>query len=600
MGKRILCLFFALLLVIPFVLTSCKKELTEEERMEQIKNAGDVALTLSLWIPTNSNVDDTTFKENLQAIEDQINVELKRTYSTQIKITAVSFEEYQQRLSEHLTTIKNNTAITNEDKKDPNKIPLPNIVADRYENKVEKTESGRYDIVYPSVLSNQIDIFYINGKENYQYFIDEGALYSLKQVLDVQTGSYRDIRKMISNSILSKYTNNTGNIYAIPNNHQFVTSTNQQYLLINKALFAEYCQNQSYPTNFAGCEDFINLVGQAQLDGVIPFVGGSDWQNIAGLYDLPELDDIDFDLISGSASNSVPSTVFESQEFIDYIKLYKKLSESSYVAEKLASEETAAVMVLNSDANIVDYAEDYEIIITEAPFINEDEIFNGMFAISTYSANYERALRMLYLLQTDTELITALQYGIEGKTYTIDTNENEEKVMNLVKDQDGNPIYDMTNLNIGNGYRTYYKDGSTVEAWENVKFYVNYKTEQDPYINFVENYNSKATDEQKEQLKTLTTTYAAFVEEVKQAINNMTYADFEEFVTLYSVDIDELNKSIEAYEAKTEATEEETLDYENNVALKNQYISNEIILKLHSEEFVSLVTLYKTLYNSYK
>ncbi len=600
MGKRILCLFFVLLLIVPFVFSSCKKELTEEEQIEQIKNAGDVALTLSLWIPTNSDVDDTAFKENLQAIENQINIELKRTYSTQIKITAVPFEEYQQKLSDHLTTIKSNTAITNEEKKDPNKLLLPSIVADNYENKVEKTESGRYDIIYPSVLSNQIDIFYINGKDNYQYFIDAGALYSLKQVLDVQTGSYRDIRKMISHAILSNYSNSTGDIYAIPNNHQFATGTNQKYLLVNKALFAEYCQNKAYPTNFVECEEFINLVGQAQIDGIVPFVGGADINNISGLYDLPELDNINFDLITGSASNATPSTIFDSKEFVDYIKLYKKLAENSYVNENLADNEKAAVMILGSDANLVDYAEDYEIIITEAPFVDEAEIFNGMFAISTYSANYERALRMLYLLQTDADLITALQYGIEGKTYTLDTNENDETVVNLIKDEAGNPIYDMSNLNIGNGYNTYLKDGSSVEAWENIKFYINYKTEKDPYVNFEQNYNSKATNEQKEQLKTLTTTFASFVDEVNSAVNKMTSSEFEQFVTLYSINIDELNKAIENYEAKAEPTAEETLEYENNIALKNQYNSNEIILKLHSEEFVSLVTLYKALYNTCK
>ena len=229
MKKRILCLFLALLLIVPFILTSCDKETTDAEKIEQIRNSGDVALTLSLWVPTNSDVNDEAFKENLLAIQNQINQKLKRDYSTQIIITAVSVEEYQAKLAERVSSIKNTTAISTADKTDTTKLPLPSTVADSYVNKVELTESGRYDTVYPDLLSNQIDIFYISGKDNYQYFINDGALYSLTKVLDVQTGSYRDIRKMISQSILDSYKINNG-IYAIPNNHQFVNSTNYKYV----------------------------------------------------------------------------------------------------------------------------------------------------------------------------------------------------------------------------------------------------------------------------------------------------------------------------------------------------------------------------------
>lgn len=600
MRKRILCLFFALLLIVPFILTSCKKELTEQEQIEKIKNSGDVALTLSLWIPTNSDVEDETFKTNLQAIEDYINVELKKTYSTQIKITAIPADEYQAKLAQKVSSSKDSTILTDEDKNNPNKLQLPSTVADSYVNVVEKTESGRYDIVYPELLSNQIDIFYISGKDNYQYFIDDDALYSLKTVLDVQTGSYKDIRKMISHYVLDGYTVNN-NIYALPNNHQYVNSTNYKYVLINKELYAEYCGNAKYPTNLTECESFVNLVGKADLEGVIPFVGGVDLKYISGLYELPELDGINFDLITGSASNETPSTIFDSKEFIDYISLYKKFNDSAIASSSLADGEKAAVMVLaGTDGAVSDYADEYEIIRTELPFYNSEAIYDSMFAISKYSASYERALRIMYLLQTDSDLITALQYGIEGKTYSLDTNDNDETVINLVKDENGAPVYDMTNLYIGNGYHTYINDGGSVEAWDNVKYYVNYSAVANPYENFEANYDSKATAEQKEQLNTLTTKYSAFVQEVFNAVNAMSFEEFEQFIALYAVDINEINASIEEYEGKSNPTQEETDAYNENIALLDAYNSNLIIKKLHSEEFQALVKLYQTLFNSYK
>ncbi len=600
MRKRILCLFFALLLIVPFILTSCKNELSEQEQMEKIRNSGDVALTLSITIPTKSTIDDD-FKNNLQAIEDQINVELNKTYSTKIKINAIPYDEYQEQLAQSITNAKDSTILTDEDKNNPNKLQLPSTVADNYTNVVKKKEdTGRYYIEYPELLPNQIDIVYISGKENYQYFIDDDALYSLKSVLDVQTGSYKDIRKMISHYVLSNYTVNN-NIYALPNNHTYVNSTNYKYVLINKELYAEYCKDAELPTNLAECEDFINLVGQAGLEGVVPFVGGVDAKYISGLYDLPELDGINFDLIAGSSSNATPSTVFDCSEFVDYVKLYKKLSECSYVANTLADGKKAAVMVCAGvDGDIIGYEDDYVILRTELPFANNDSIFDGMFAISKYSASYDRALRIMYLLQTDADLITALQYGIEGKTYTLTTNDNDETVIELVKDEDGKPIYDMSGLHLGNGYRTYINDGGTIEAWENIKHYINYGAIENPYANLEANYDSKASAEQKEQLQALTTEYSSFVQEVFNAVEAMTAEEFEQFMELYNLDIEEINSQIEIYEAKNDPTEEETENYNKNVALRDAYNSNAIIIKLHSAEFVSLVQLYKTIYNSYK
>ena len=118
--------------------------------------------------------------------------------------------------------------------------------------------------------------------------------------------------------------------------------------------------------------------------------------------------------------------------------------------------------------------------------------------------------------------------------------------------------------------------------------------------NFADNYNVKASAEQKEQLKALTTKHSAFAQEVLTAINAMSLEEFEQFITLYSTDIDALVASIEEYENKTEPTQEETEEYEQNVALRDAYNSNTLIIELHSEEFQSLEKLYQDLYNKCK
>ena len=74
-----------------------------------------------------------------KAIEDYINVELKKTYSTQIKITAIPANEYQAKLAQKVSSSKDSTILTDEDKNNPNKLQLPSTVADSYVNVVEKT-----------------------------------------------------------------------------------------------------------------------------------------------------------------------------------------------------------------------------------------------------------------------------------------------------------------------------------------------------------------------------------------------------------------------------------------------------------------------------
>ena len=54
MKKRLLCLVLAMIMICSLFLVSCSDERTEDEiRMENVCK-GDVAYTISLWIPTDS------------------------------------------------------------------------------------------------------------------------------------------------------------------------------------------------------------------------------------------------------------------------------------------------------------------------------------------------------------------------------------------------------------------------------------------------------------------------------------------------------------------------------------------------------------------
>lgn len=86
----------------------------------------------------------------------------------------------------------------------------------------------------------------------------------------------------------------------------------------------------------------------------------------------------------------------------------------------------------------LDYARargiDVRMIPTDAPYMDATSGQGAMMAISATSKNPERALMFLNLLNTDPELMTLLNYGVEGYTY----NKNADGTITFIDDTRAN------------------------------------------------------------------------------------------------------------------------------------------------------------------
>ncbi len=517
MVKRILSIALAMLMLIPLVLsfTSCEKERTEEEIINDIVNSGVTALTLSIWIPTNSDVESEEFQNRLNAVEAGINEILRdKNYSTEIELTAISNEEYETKLQAHLDEI--------EIKVEAKKGLLPSNVSQGYVNKAVKIPYGdsyMYELAYPDVLETQIDLFMIRSYDEYKSLVQAENLYALDSYLSIDGGRYSDIRRMISPSVLSQYVINKST-YAIPNNHQY-TNAEYQYMLIDKGAFSTVEGVEiSEITDVLTCEAFINAIGANAESGYIPFVGS--------LNDAPGIMNFDASgLIGSTLENAAPSSIFDVEAYTNYVELYKKLSDKAFVKESLSEGEKAAVSFFyGTNEEVKAYEEGYYIIKTEKPVAYNEEMFSSMFAISKYSANYDRAMKILYLLQTDSKLITMLQYGIEDEDYKLEINDDGNEVIKVFDET----AYNMSGLNIGNSYQTYKNDGTTIDSWNDIKE-SNYDLSIYPYLNLANNFSANATEEEKAQLEALVASVNALAEEVNADINAMSY---DEYVILLS------------------------------------------------------------------
>ena len=311
MSKRILSLAIAMLMLLPLVLgfTSCSNERTEEEIINDIVNSGTTALTLSIWIPTNSDTESVEFKERLKAVQDAFNEILRdKNYSTEVELTAVSNEKYEEKLSEHLAKIETKVA--------SKKGLLPSNVSQGYVNKAIKVPYGdsfMYELSYPKVLETQIDLFMIRSYDEYKSLAQEQNLYNLDAYISKLGGRYADIHKMISPAVFAQYAVE-GSTYAIPNNHQY-SNANYQYLLIDKAAF-DSIEGLSIAdiSDVLSCEAFINAISENKE--YVPFVGT--------LNDAPGVMYFDdSNLIASSVDNELASSIFDIESYTKYgVQIY--------------------------------------------------------------------------------------------------------------------------------------------------------------------------------------------------------------------------------------------------------------------------------------
>ncbi|MBO5440675.1 MAG: hypothetical protein J6A53_08485 [Clostridia bacterium] len=597
MSKRILSVALAMLMLIPFVLglTSCQKERTEEEIINDIVNSGTIALTLSVWIPTESNTESAEFNERLTAVETAINEILRdKNLSTEIELTAVSNDEYEEKLDAHLAEIQK--------KVDAKKGVLPSNVSQSYVNKAIKIPYGdsyMYELAYPDVLETQVDLFMIRSYDEYKSLAQAKNLYSLDSYISKLGGRYADIHKMISPAVLAEYVVG-GSTYAIPNNHQY-TNAQYQYMLIDKSAFNTVENiNIDDITDVLSCESFITAIGANSESGYVPFVGS--------LNDAPGIMSFDAsNLIGSTIENPAPSSIFDIEAYTKYVELYKKLSDSSYVKKSLDDGEKAAVSFFyGTNEEVKAYEENYYVVKTEKPVANYEDMFSSMFAISKYSANYDRAMKLLYLFQTDSKIITLLQYGIEDVDYSIEINDDGEEYIKVSEDT----AYNMSGLNIGNSYHTYKNDGSTIDDWNDVKE-SNYDLSVNPYLDFANNFNANATDEEKSQLESLVASVTTLASEVNALIDSMSCEEYVSFLELLKIDIEAINTSISDLEKKLEELksseeldEEKIAECEADITRLNEqksaYEANEAVVMINSsEDYKSLVALYIELYNKY-
>ena len=533
-----------LFMILPLILTSCGDDLTPEEIATKNFQDADVALTLSLWIPTDSDTESDAFKLRLQAVEDAINDILRsNNYSTELDIIAVKDSEYEAKLSDRFEEIREaeKTQGTAYQK------------AEDYKNKAQKNEqTGLYELAYPDVIDTQLDIFLVRGYDNYITYINNKDAYKLNEFF-VEGKVYNALFKLIRNQFIES-TKVDGGYYAIPNNHEF--SKKAQYVLVNKELFDTYSNvNWEDVTDLYALQSYIESIGASGLDLVVPFVGTVN--DVPGVIYLDKENLIASSIKINAETGEVftePEFLYELDEYRSYMTFYKTLAANSYVKDALAEGEKAAVQILNGNAiDVEKYADEYYVMQTIDLYAEIDDVFSSMFAVSEHSVNHDRSMQILYLLQDNAEIRTLLQYGIEDVDYSLALNDEKETVIKVKEDC----AYKMNILYTGNGYRTYPGDGMSMDDWDEIKD-ANLEVVLHPFLN-AQKYiaQGKLTEEQAIQLSALLTSLTEKNIQAKEIFDTMPLEDFINIFDAIEEPVDEILSKLEGAKASLEENKAE-------------------------------------------
>ena len=595
MKKRLLCIFMIIVMIVPFVLASCGE--SEEDKMKEIilgggENKIDRALTLSIWLPTEViDIDGKTadlgdlsqkdqiklsneypevydFLKRVDAVEDAINKELiGRNYYTNIDIVPVSNDYYEQAIADRFEQMDANS--------DPFNMNARGD-SDEYANEVVEETVGTstlYNLLYRPVDDNQLDIFLIrdygeySGYELYREYIDKGYLLPLDKTTDgngetdlfpktnyiTSSGTYASINKLIRQNFLSQmkvgdYT------YALPCNHLY---TEQQFFAINKKVFEKYADSFKVSdfSDFSVLASYIEAVAAGEND-ITPLFA----QGLLPAFGLVDLDNLTY---GDEAANSV----LNDEAFVEFVKAYKQLESKGLLADTLAENEIAAVKLVdgNSVEELNEINKDYYLVPVGESSIDSSEMYSSMFAISTFTLDYDRSMKILNLLVSDSKIVTMLQYGIKNEDYSVTTevrDGEEVEVLKLGKDS----AYKMNNLYTGSSYYTYPHADATIDQWDAVKK-ANLNIVVSKYINADYFLNKNTLSQAELDLLNMKSELKELAIKAFEEINAMSYDEFVSFIDSESLDYASVIVKYEnAYNFVSSA------DYDSVIALYAKYV----------------------------
>ena len=465
--------FLLVLVMLSASLIGCAKE---EEVV--VTTEADDTLTLSMYLMAEKEVSPEVEKQ----IEDAVNSITKSKYRIQLDLRYYTEEEYYQALD---------AAFLQADEEAASGSIFDDIWDEEEEEESESEEEtvlnelGLPELKYPEITDYQVDIFYLSGIDNYNYF-DLGGY--LQDVSNATGGLTADIFPMF----LTYMKTLTGGTYAIPTNKAI---GQYNFLLLNREAMVDtnYSKGDFTSVVDANCQDFIQLVAESYRDEYVPFYTDGNVIDSVPNYKYWGVDENgklceNFSILGARFDQSVAyksntsamngANLLGNTAFVEHVTTLRGYEFSGYCAteEEKKSDKDFAVGYVTGGAEIYSqYGDKYDVIPLSAPIFTTDDIFGDMFALGIYNSDISRTMNIINLMNTNVEFKNLLLYGIEGTHYEfvesdeLDENGDPYKLVRRKTDDNGEPLYLMANEKTGNTFNAYTLEGQDPKWTEYAK-----------------------------------------------------------------------------------------------------------------------------------
>ncbi len=451
MKKRILGFILAVLLVIPtMLLVGCD----DDESTLDLVQDGPVPVTMTLYTIT----DEATTEDARQAVEDEINRITEYEFNTHVILRYFTADEYEAKLEKDLAEAKKNYEPQEVETDENGETLAPKITTSKEtlettKREVETDENGETKhrvviqeekMVFPAENGTQVDIFLVNSLDDYNRFIANGDIQAMDGEL---IGNSALIKKYVNPTLLNAAATVTGT-YGIPNNKLI---GDYEYILLRKDLVDKYSYEPTNLNTLSKLETYINDVKGEGVTAVL------DTYGVSPLAISMTGEDSLFGSYVGynpaQNTNAMPRNLLTNSSFQKEYSMIQSLKASGTMVEGEMPEDpnAACIFVKGNGAIPALYGDDYYVSVYKYPTATNENVFNSVYAVSTYTQSLARCMQVITYMQTDAELCNILRYGVKDEHYILDEDNN---IITITSDE-----YVMNPEYAGNMFLTYQHTG---------------------------------------------------------------------------------------------------------------------------------------------
>ena len=204
-------------------------------------------------------------------------------------------------------------------------------------------------------------------------------------------------------------------------------------------------------------KDILSKVNRFHRDEFVPLYSSEGYLDLANVQYLGVNADgkycHDFSVIGGyyaptheyrGINNYYPFTkLFDDSKVVAQMRSLVEYKELGYYATEEEADKPFAVGYVKGGAELAEkYSDKYDVIVLEKPRMSTSDVYDNMFAVSTFSSDAARSMEVITYLNTNVEFRNLLLYGIENENYKVLETEIDGVVYKTVERLNNNYMMD--------------------------------------------------------------------------------------------------------------------------------------------------------------